>query len=574
MLQLQFRKLSQNRLYCNGGPRPALRRRTSGAEHEAMTAKSSNPELSLRRAAEFIPQGLAVFDAELRLMTSNIRYRQLLDLPDELMATGTPLLAIAHHLARRGDLGPGDPTLLAERRVETLTRNETTVSRRLGAAGQTLEFHSSRLPDGGLVISFVDVTGRMRAEAALERMNASLEGRVEERTADLTRVNAELEIARAKADAANRDKTRFLAAASHDLLQPLNAARLYTSTLIERAGGTGLGELAHSIEASLNAVEEIMSALLDISRIDSGALKPMPTAFNVRDLLKKMEVEFAPMAREKQIELRLVATSATVMADRALVARVVQNLISNAIKYTRPGGRVLAGCRLRGGRIRLDIIDTGIGFNKDQHALIFAEFSRLEHGARMAQGLGLGLSIVKRIVAALGLTLELESIEGKGSRFSLYLPQTRTLRPVAEYGPANREAVSNLGDLRVLCVDNDRAILDAMEGLLAGWGCDVRSARSLKDIDKDQLLVGWLPDLVLMDYHLDQTSGLDAIEWLRHNVGGHLPAALVTADRSPAVRTLAEERGITVVTKPVKPAALRATISGLAGQRPRQTARV
>jgi CheY-like chemotaxis protein len=219
--------------------------------------------------------------------------------------------------------------------------------------------------------------------------------------------------------------------------------------------------------------------------------------------------------------------------------------------------------------VRLDIVDTGIGFNRDQHALIFAEFSRLEHGARMAQGLGLGLSIVKRLVTALGLTLELDSKEGRGSRFSLYLPATRMARPPADAGRAVVEPVSNLSGLRVLCVDNERGILDAMEGLLSGWGIDVRSARSLKDIDRDRLLVGWLPDLVLMDYHLDQTSGLDAIEWLRHNVGGHLPAALVTADRSPAVRALAEERGIAVVTKPVKPAALRATISGLAGQRAR-----
>jgi CheY-like chemotaxis protein len=188
----------------------------------------------------------------------------------------------------------------------------------------------------------------------------------------------------------------------------------------------------------------------------------------------------------------------------------------------------------------------------------------------MAQGLGLGLSIVKRLVNALGLTLELASIEGRGSRFSLYLPHTRMLKAPAETGNASGEPVSNLTGLRVLCVDNERAILDAMEGLLAGWGVDVRSARSLKDIDRDRLLVGWLPDLVLMDYHLDQTSGLDAIEWLRHNVGGHLPAALVTADRSPAVRALAEDRGIAVVTKPVKPAALRATISGLAGARIRQ----
>ena len=533
------------------------------------TAPAADAESHLRQAVEVIPQGLAIFDADLHLVTSNPRYRDLLALPDHLVQSGVALYDIALFLARRGDLGEGDATLLAVRRVESLTQSASTVSQRMGARGHVLEFHSARLKNGGLVISFADVTKRVDAEGELERINDALEGRVEERTAALTRVNSELESARAKADAANRDKTRFLAAASHDLLQPLNAARLYTATLIERAGGTGLAELAHSIEASLNAVEEIMSALLDISRLDGGNLKPAATAFPMHDLLKKVEVEFLPMARERDIDLRIVGTTRAALADRAMVARIAQNLVSNAIKYTRPGGRVLVGCRIRGQRVRLDIIDTGIGFNRDQHALIFAEFSRLEHGARMAQGLGLGLSIVKRLVAALGITLELDSAEGRGSRFSVYLPVTRLVGPPLETGRPIGEAPSNLTGLRVLCVDNERGILDAMEGLLSGWGIAVRSARSLKDIDKDALLVGWLPDLVLMDYHLDQTSGLDAIEWLRHNVGGHLPAALVTADRSPAVRALAEERGIAVVTKPVKPAALRATISGLAGQRVR-----
>jgi CheY-like chemotaxis protein len=150
------------------------------------------------------------------------------------------------------------------------------------------------------------------------------------------------------------------------------------------------------------------------------------------------------------------------------------------------------------------------------------------------------------------------------------MPHTPAPR-AAITGPATEEEPGySIAKLRILCVDNERAILDAMSGLLAGWGCDVRIARSLKDIARDQLLVGWLPDLVLMDYHLDQTSGLDAIEWLRQNVGGHLPAALITADRGPAVRALAEERGVAVVTKPVKPAALRATISGLTAKRTRQ----
>ena len=482
------------------------------------------------------------------------------------MAPGTPLYDIALYLGRRGDLGGGEPAALAAERVEMLTSAATSVSQRVGKQGQTLEFHSARLPDGGLVVSFSDVTARVEAEAALERANATLEGRVEERTATLLRVNSELESARKKADAANRDKTRFLAAASHDLLQPLNAARLYTATLLERAAGSELAALAQSIEASLNAVEEIMSALLDMSRIDSGALKPQPAPFRLRDLTQKIAVEFAPAAREKSIRLTLVHSSAVALADWALVARIVQNLVSNAIKYTRPGGAVLVGCRRRGSRVRVDVIDTGIGFNRDQHALLFAEFSRLEQGARMAQGLGLGLSIVERLVSAMGLTMELASVEGRGSRFSLYLPRGKLQKPP----PAESEqpeATASLVGLKILCVDNERAVLDAMEGLLAGWGCDVRSARSLKDIDRDGLLIGWFPDLVLMDYHLDQTSGLDAVEWLRHNVGGHLPAALVTADRTAAVRALAEERGIAVVTKPVKPAALRATITGLATQR-------
>lgn len=531
-----------------------------------MPTQKSNAMNSLREAIDHIPQGIAVFDAGLRLVTSNRRYNSLLALPEALIKSGTPLFDIALFLADRGDLGSGDAARLAIERINLLTASPSTITQRTANAGQTLEFHSSRLPDGGLVISFADVTARVLAERELAQMNQSLERRVQERTAALTRVNSELESARAKADAANHDKTRFLAAASHDLLQPLNAARLYTSTLIERAKLTGLADLANSIEASLTAVEDIMSALLDISRIDSGALKPVPAPVAARDLLKKIEVEFGPMARERNISLRMVATDSTVLVDRMLVGRIVQNLVSNAIKYTVPGGKVLVGLRRRGSRMRLDVIDTGIGFNKDQHRLLFAEFSRLERGARMAQGLGLGLSIVQRLVAALGLTLELDSHEGRGSRFSLFLPATRTIRAAPEAGQAPAEASFGTLALKVLCVDNERAILEAMEGLLTHWGCDVRTALSLKQIDRERLLEGWYPDLVLMDYHLDQTSGLDAIEWLRHNVGGHLPAALVTADRSPAVRALAEERGIAVVTKPVKPAALRAAISGLANQ--------
>lgn len=537
-------------------------------EHPDRTRRPdpAGPDYGLGEAVDFIPQGVAVYDRTLRLTACNRRYGELLDLPEALLERGTAFLDIVLHLAERGDLGPGDPVRLAMSRIAAMTAEPETVTQRMDRLGRALEFHASQLPDGGLVVSFADVSARMKAERELERVNQTLEGRVAERTAALTLVNTELEHARAKADAANLDKTRFLAAASHDLLQPLNAARLYTSTLIERAKSTSLAELANAIEASLTAVEDIMSALLDISRIDSGVVRPAPTPFALSETFKKVEVEFAPLARARGVKLCIVPTVLAVKSDRMMLARIVQNLVSNAIKYTHPGGRVLVGARRRGNRVRLDVIDTGVGFNKDQHKLLFAEFSRLEQGARMAQGLGLGLSIVQRLVTALGLTLELDSAEAKGSRFSIYLPAARAAGADPDAASAGGEAAFTTLDLKVLCVDNERAILEAMQGLLVHWGCDVRTALSLKQIDRERLLEGWSPDLVLMDYHLEQTSGLDAIEWLRHTVGGHLPAALVTADRSPAVRALAEERGIPVLTKPVKPGALRAAISGLASQ--------
>jgi CheY-like chemotaxis protein/nitrogen-specific signal transduction histidine kinase len=390
-----------------------------------------------------------------------------------------------------------------------------------------------------------------------------LRSQIEEQRAEIERLQLELIRTREQAQAASTDRTRFIAAASHDLLQPLNAARLYTSTLIERSAGSSLEQLAHSIEASLNTVEEIMAALLDISRLDSGAVHPTPTVFSTRELLDKVLVEFTPAAREKSIRLRIAPSAVPILSDRVMVGRIVQNLVSNAIKYTPAGGHVLVGVRRRGGSLRLDVVDTGIGIAPPQHALIFTEFTRLDAGARIARGLGLGLSIVKRLVATLGLALELDSVPGKGSRFSVFLPVSP--RPATAKAAAGQPAAVPVHalNLRILCVDNEETILNAMAALLGGWGCDVRVATSLKAIVRDKTLELWLPDLILMDFHLDQTSGLDAIEWLHQNLGGHIPAALLTADRSELVRKLAGARNIPILHKPIKPAALRALVASL-----------
>src|SRR5690606_38312069 len=334
-----------------------------------------------------------------------------------------------------------------------------------------------------------------------------------------------------------------------------------TSTLYERTRGTPTAALAASIDASLNAVEDIMSTLLDISRMDSGALKVTRTNIDIFDLLRKIEIEFQPLASEKDIELRVIGASLIVRSDRMLLARVIQNLVSNAIKYTRPGGRVLVGCRRRGESVRIDVIDTGLGIDRHQHQLIFTEFSRLEQGARIAPGLGLGLSIVQRILGVLDQPRKIGSVVGKGSRFSVTVPLIagKRLPPTPVETPIRSTA--QFDGLHVLCVDNERSNLGAMSSLLENWGCDIRTAASLKEIAQLGMLEGCVPDLVLMDYHPNQTAGLDAIEWLKQIAGGHLPSILVTADRTPAVRQLAETRGTAVLNKPVKPAALRALLS-------------
>ncbi|MGJ8527810.1 hybrid sensor histidine kinase/response regulator [Maritalea sp.] len=528
-----------------------------------MSRQDNDP--ALHTVVDHLGQGIAMFDRDHRLVLSNNLFQQLLELPDDLVRPASTLDDIIRFLVVRGDFGDGDHEALVGARLAQIDNKNVSLTERPGHKGQYFEVRTDHLPEGGMVISYSDISSRIDAERELAKVNQSLEARVKDRTQELTALNSELERARAKADAANLGKTRFLAAASHDLLQPLNAARLYTSTMIERAHGSDLARLAQNIDASLGAVEDIMSALLDISRIDSGALKPSNSTFSIQELLRKVRVEFEPAAAEKNIKLRLVGADSAVHTDRRLVARVVQNLVSNAIKYTPEGGSVLVGCRKRGNRIRLDIIDSGIGIDKGQQSLIFNEFSRLEPGARIASGLGLGLSIVQRICSALNLQLEVESTVGKGSRFSIYARETtKAAEPYKEPEHFARTLNSEqFSALQILCVDNEIDILDAMNALLSGWGCNVRTAKSLKAISQSSMLEGWIPDIVLMDYHLDQTSGLDAIQWLRQTIGGHLPAVLITADRTPQVRELAAERDISVLPKPVKPAALRALIGRL-----------
>jgi CheY-like chemotaxis protein len=315
------------------------------------------------------------------------------------------------------------------------------------------------------------------------------------------------------------------------------------------------------VDAALQSVEEIFSTLLDISRLDAGALKPDITTFPLSDVLHPLEVEFAPLAKSKNISLRVVGSSAWVTTDRRLLRRLLQNLISNAVKYT-PEGRVLVGCRRRSGGLTVGVWDTGVGIAPSKQKLIFKEFQRLENGARIAPGLGLGLSIVERIARVLDLPLRMDSIPGRGSSFRVDLAvadapthstpelQTSALPPSALV----------LTGTHVLCIDNEPAILEGMRLLLQGWNCRVDTTDSLAGA-LAQIAATGVPDIIIADYHLDRGDGINAVKQIRHTTRRDIPAVLVTADRGTGVRDAAAKNSMSILHKPLRPASLRALMA-------------
>jgi len=526
---------------------------------DASAAMQHNRDL-LQHALDHARQGVTVFDANLRLLLWNQEFQSLFLLPDSMMRIGTSLESIVTYNAERGLYGTGRTERLTARRLESFVNDRDPVRVRLFPDERTVEIRSAHLPDGGIVTTYTDITDTVRAEEALAASNESLEGRVRERTMELLRLNDELSRAKAAADDANLSKTKFLAAASHDILQPLNAARLYASSLIERDQRDGTPDLALSLATSLEAVEDILMTLLDISRLDAGAMRAEITSFRLADVFSGIKTDLEPMAREKHIDLTFVPTSLSVKSDRRLLRRLIQNLVSNAIKYT-PTGRVLVGVRRRKTKLRLEVWDTGVGIPLSQQKLVFDEFQRLDDGAKLARGLGLGLSIVERIARLLRHPLKLQSEVGKGSVFSIEIPISQAV-PEMRISQDMPTLSTPLAGMAILAIDNEPTILDAMERLLKGWGCDVLLAANLKNAREVVADFTSGPDIIIADYHLDDgATGLEAITALREEHSKDYPAILVTADRSQLVREEADALRVTVLHKPLKPAALRALLA-------------
>lgn len=523
---------------------------------EASEALQYNRDL-LQTALGQMDQGITVFDSSNRLTVWNKRFRGLLELPEHVGQVGFPLENIISILAARGDIKPGEEQAAMDR---FLIMDET-FSLTIGRDRRIIEIRSNPMPDSGIVTTYADITERVAADMALKQANETLEQRVSKRTAELTRVNQELEKAQLSAEEANIGKTRFLAAAGHDILQPLNAARLYSSTLVERLGDSDNRQLVQNIDSSLESVETILGAVLDISRLDTGAMKPQLASFPLNDLLVRVVTDFAPVAREKNLRFTVLPTSVYVRSDPNLLRRLIQNLVSNAIKYTREG-RVLVGVRRRGNQAIIHVYDTGIGIPSTKFRTVFREFARLEEGARAASGLGLGLSIVDRISRVLNHSVDIASQSGQGTRFRVELPlETNIKRMQAAPKRVGADpSTSNLAGLRVFCIDNEPKILEGMSMLLSGWGCSVLTASSMQAslaIAQSEAA----PDAIFADYHLDDGTGIDTIVATRKQWDKQIPALLVTADRTPEVRAAAEAESIALQNKPIKPAALRAFLN-------------
>ncbi|QJP09315.1 NahK/ErcS family hybrid sensor histidine kinase/response regulator [Pseudomonas multiresinivorans] len=450
--------------------------------------------------------------------------------------------------------------LLRER--DGLFGYETRLRRRDGSHVIVLMNLLIKPDEEGLVEGFVaDITERVLAQQRLQSLNEELEQRVAARTRELEGLNQQLREARDAAEAANNSKDKYLAAASHDLLQPLNAARLLVSTLRERKLPGSEQVLVERTHQALEGAEDLLTDLLDIARLDQSAIRPDLDVHPLDELLGPLVSEFDEVARAAGLRLRSRIPALAVRTDHRLLSRILRNFLSNACRYTERGSVMLAA-RRRGDKVRMEVWDTGRGIPADQLQAIFLEFNQLDAGrAAERRGVGLGLAIVDRIAGILGCRVQVRSVPGRGSVFAIEVPLVRDL---PQPGPVENGPRPVTGDplpgRRLLVIDNEEAILLSMAALLGQWGCEVLVATSYEEALK--ALDGKAPEVILADYHLDHgRTGCEAVRGLREHFRRELPAVMITADRSDDCRRALQRLGMPLLNKPVKPGKLRAALS-------------
>jgi signal transduction histidine kinase/CheY-like chemotaxis protein len=506
----------------------------------ARTARAAEPPEGAPYIAEDM-SGRQVLTANAAI--TPLRWLVFVELPiDEAYA---PLYA---SLSIRGALllgGLGLAVLLSlalARRMVLPIQALQTGAARIGAGGLDYRIH---ITTGDELEALGDQFNGMAAQ--LQDSYATLEGKVVERTREL--------------ELANLAKTRFLAAASHDLRQPLHALGLLVAQLNADTNRADRRRIVARIGAAVSAMNDLFNALLDISKLDAGAVEPEVTAFPIDPLLRKMENLFAPAAREKSLRLRVLPSAAWVRSDSVLLERILLNLVSNAVRYTERGGIVVGGIG-RGKALRIEVWDSGIGIPEDQQQNIFREFYQVGGARAGGAGLGLGLAIVDRMCRLLGHPLELASTQGRGSRFSITVPRAPAQIEPAEIPHPLRAVIQPFTGKFVVVIDDDRLVLDGVCGLLRGWGCQVSASTSSDAALASLLALHEKPDLIISDHHFTHgETGIAVIERLRHTFNAPIPALLITGDISVERKQEAEAGGYEMLQKPVPPMTLRATMS-------------
>jgi signal transduction histidine kinase/ActR/RegA family two-component response regulator len=490
-------------------------------ENLALRREAEEKTALLEATLQNMRQGISLSDANGCLRMWNPQFVELLGVSGTAVGEGVPIRQI---------LSGARPPLNVDGTQRAEYRRDD---------GGVVEVAQNAMPDGGRVVTYADITDLKRREAALEA-------------------------ARRSAEQANAAKTRFLAAASHDLRQPIHALGLLFATLAESVRDARTAPLLKQIDSAFDAVDSMLTSLLDISKLDAGVVRPHVGPVDLAALLQRLDDEHQPIARVTGNRLRVRPADAVVASDAAMLHRILANLVSNALRYTIDG-RVLVGARRRGRSIRIDVYDDGPGIPEDSLEDIFLEFHQLGNPERdRRKGLGLGLAIVKRLADLLGHRIEVRSALGRGSRFSVTLPASAEARPSAARGPLAAAPGADLHGKRVLLLDDEVAVLDAMSSLLERWGCEVTTTAAPEEAEAALASSSAPPDMLIVDYRLRRhASGIETIGRL-HQVAGHrIPALVITGDTAPDRLREAQESGYPLLHKPVKPAELRAVMRQL-----------
>lgn len=527
---------------------------------DASTQRQEFSQSLLQSAIENAGEGISIIDGELNLVAWNKRYLELFQYPDELIYVGSPIEQLIRFNVELGLTGPGDVDAQVIKRLNYLKQGSPHSSERQRSNGQVIGIQGNPLPDGGFVMMFTDITAYRQAEQVLKEANLDLETRVAERTQRLAETNKELETAREKAEQAHFKKSQYLKAVSHDLMQPLEAARLFTSALSSQSD---LSEQQQrqvlNINDSLKVANDLLSNLGEIARIESGNIHPQLEVFALNELFQELAQDFSGFIAKQQVQFQYVKTQTWVKSDRHLLRRILQNLLGNAIRYAG-NGKVLLGVRRKQGKIWLQVLDNGPGIPEDKQELVFEQFTQLEtNNAESRKGLGLGLNITRSLAQILGYQLHLTSAAGKGCNFSISVPEA--LPNVVQSTPAVIPQM-NLEGVTVLCVDNDPDVLKGMVELLTMWRCDVISAASTGEAKQkfsqrlDEI------EILLVDYQLENdNTGIELTEQIRQMRARYVPAILITATTEVGIEQKAANADLGFMRKLVKPAALRALMN-------------